>query len=61
MPEYLAPAVYVEEIDSGNKPIEGVSRSGRGQPHLGGLGRSGLRHPGEQFQVHEGAGHADAW
>jgi phage tail sheath protein FI len=25
MPEYLAPAVYVEEIDSGNKPIEGVS------------------------------------
>jgi phage tail sheath protein FI len=27
MPEYLAPDVYVEEIDSGNKPIEGVSTS----------------------------------
>lgn len=30
MPEYLAPAVYVEEIDSGNKPIEGVSTSTAG-------------------------------
>ncbi|HEX3151510.1 MAG TPA: phage tail sheath C-terminal domain-containing protein [Gemmataceae bacterium] len=27
MPEYLYPGVYVEEIDSGNKPIEGVSTS----------------------------------
>jgi len=27
MPEYLAPAVYVEEIDTGSKPIEGVSTS----------------------------------
>ncbi|OLB36152.1 MAG: hypothetical protein AUH11_12015 [Acidobacteria bacterium 13_2_20CM_57_17] len=27
MPSYLAPDVYVEEIDSGNKPIEGVSTS----------------------------------
>src|SRR5947199_5864693 len=27
MPEYLAPGVYVEEIDTGNKPIEGVSTS----------------------------------
>jgi phage tail sheath protein FI len=27
MPQYLAPDVYVEEIDSGNKPIEGVSTS----------------------------------
>lgn len=27
MPEYLAPDVYVEEIDTGNKPIEGVSTS----------------------------------
>ena len=25
MPEYLAPGVYVEEIDTGSKPIEGVS------------------------------------
>ena len=30
MPEYLAPAVYVEEIDTGNKPIEGVSTSTAG-------------------------------
>src|SRR6266542_2435143 len=30
MPEYLAPGVYVEEIDSGNKPIEGVSTSTTG-------------------------------
>jgi hypothetical protein len=30
MPEYLAPAVFVEEIDSGNKPIEGVSTSTAG-------------------------------
>ena len=27
MPEYLAPGVYVEEIDTGPKPIEGVSTS----------------------------------
>jgi phage tail sheath protein FI len=27
MPTYLAPDVYVEEVDSGNKPIEGVSTS----------------------------------
>ena len=27
MPEYLYPGVYVEEIDTGNKPIEGVSTS----------------------------------
>ncbi len=25
MPEYLYPGVYVEEVDTGNKPIEGVS------------------------------------
>jgi uncharacterized protein len=30
MPEYLAPDVYVEEIDTGNKPIEGVSTSTAG-------------------------------
>ncbi|MGZ9233912.1 MAG: phage tail sheath family protein [Anaerolineales bacterium] len=30
MPEYLAPGVYVEEIDSGSKPIEGVSTSTAG-------------------------------
>lgn len=27
MPEYLSPGVYIEEIDSGPKPIEGVSTS----------------------------------
>ena len=30
MPEYLAPAVYVEEVDTGSKPIEGVSTSTSG-------------------------------
>ena len=30
MPEYLAPGVYVEEVDSGSKPIEGVSTSTSG-------------------------------
>ncbi len=27
MPEYLTPGVYVEELNTGNKPIEGVSTS----------------------------------
>jgi phage tail sheath protein FI len=30
MPEYLAPGVYVEEIASGARPIEGVSTSTAG-------------------------------
>ena len=30
MPEYLAPGVYVEEIEMGGKPIEGVSTSTAG-------------------------------
>lgn len=30
MPEYLAPGVYVEEVDNGPKPIEGVSTSTAG-------------------------------
>jgi phage tail sheath protein FI len=30
MPEYLAPGVFVEEIDTGLKPIEGVSTSTAG-------------------------------
>lgn len=30
MPEYLAPGVYVEEVPSGNKPLEGVSTSTTG-------------------------------
>ena len=27
MPEYLAPGVYIEEIERGPRPIEGVSTS----------------------------------
>ena len=27
MPEYLSPGVYVEEVDTGAKPIEGVGTS----------------------------------
>jgi uncharacterized protein len=30
MPEYLSPGVYVEEVDSGSRPIEGVSTSTAG-------------------------------
>ncbi len=30
MPEYLSPGVYIEEIDTGNKPIEGVGTSTAG-------------------------------
>ena len=30
MPEYLSPSVYVEEVDTGAKPIEGVSTSTAG-------------------------------
>ena len=30
MPEYLAPGVYLEEVPSGNQPIEGVSTSTAG-------------------------------
>ena len=30
MPEYLAPGVYTEEVEMGNKPIEGVSTSTAG-------------------------------
>jgi phage tail sheath protein FI len=30
MPEYLSPGVYVEEVNTGSKPIEGVSTSTTG-------------------------------
>src|SRR5258708_39620298 len=30
MPEYLAPGVYVEEVDTGTRPIEGASTSTSG-------------------------------
>ncbi|MGN6730977.1 MAG: hypothetical protein ACTHMB_03275, partial [Candidatus Binatia bacterium] len=42
MPEYLAPAVYVEEIDTGNKPIEGVSTSTAGMIGVTERGPSGV-------------------
>jgi phage tail sheath protein FI len=35
MPEYLAPGVYVEEVDTGSKPIEGVSTSTAGMLGVG--------------------------
>jgi phage tail sheath protein FI len=38
MPEYLSPGVYVEEIDAGPKPIEGVSTSTAGAIGVTALG-----------------------
>lgn len=38
MPEYLSPGVYVEEIDAGPKPIEGVSTSTCGAVGVTALG-----------------------
>ena len=32
MPTYLTPGVYVEEVPSANKPIEGVSTSIAAEP-----------------------------
>ena len=43
MPEYLSPDVYVEEIDTGSKPIEGVSTSTAGM--LGVTERGPVRVP----------------
>ena len=51
MPSYLAPDVYVEEVDSGNKPIEGVSTSITGFVGMTQRGpASGLRSAGHQLQ-----------
>ena len=47
MPEYLAPGVYVEEVDTGSKPIEGVSTSTAGMVGVterGPVERADLRH-----------------
>ena len=41
MPEYLSPGVYVEEIDAGPKPIEGVSTSTAGVVGVTDRGPSG--------------------
>ncbi len=40
MPEYLSPGVYVEEVDTGSKPIEGVSTSTVGMVGVTGKGRT---------------------
>ncbi|MCP3143399.1 phage tail sheath family protein [Pyxidicoccus xibeiensis] len=40
MPEYLSPGVYVEEVDAGPKPIEGVSTSTAGAVGVTAMGPS---------------------
>ena len=42
MPEYLAPGVYVEEVDTGPKPIEGVSTSTSGMVGITERGPEGV-------------------
>ena len=49
MPEYLAPGVYVEEIASGPRPIEGVSTSTSGMVGVTQRGPVGGCHPGDQL------------
>ena len=40
LPEYLSPGVYVEEVDTGSKPIEGVSTSTVGMVGVTAKGRT---------------------
>jgi phage tail sheath protein FI len=47
MPEYLSPGVYVEEVDAGPKPIEGVSTSTTGVVGVTERGPSGGTAPGD--------------
>jgi phage tail sheath protein FI len=47
MPEYLSPGVYVEEIDAGPKPIEGVSTSTTAAVGVTERGPSGGTAPGD--------------
>jgi phage tail sheath protein FI len=47
MPEYLSPGVYVEEVDAGPKPIEGVSTSTAGAVGVTERGPSGGSAPGD--------------
>src|SRR5258708_36442278 len=47
MPEYLSPGVYVEEVDAGPKPIEGVSTSTAGAVGVTERGPSGGTAPGD--------------
>ena len=43
MPEYLAPGLFIEEIDSGSKPIEGVGTNTAAFP--GGQHKRHQTHP----------------
>jgi len=47
MPEYLSPGVYVEEVDAGPQPIEGVSTSTAGAVGVTERGPSGGSVPGD--------------
>jgi phage tail sheath protein FI len=47
MPEYLSPGVYVEEVDAGPQPIEGVSTSTAGAVGVTERGPSGGSAPGD--------------
>jgi phage tail sheath protein FI len=47
MPEYLSPGVYVEEVDAGPTPIEGVSTSTAGAVGVTARGPSGGSVPGD--------------
>jgi len=47
MPEYLSPGVYVEEVDAGPKPIEGVSTSTAGAVGVTERGPTGGAAPGD--------------
>jgi phage tail sheath protein FI len=47
MPEYLSPGVYVEEVDAGPTPIEGVSTSTTGAVGVTERGPSGGSAPGD--------------
>ena len=52
MPTYLHPGVYVEEIPSGSKPIEGVSTSNAafiGFPTQGPIGQAELIHKWDDY------------
>ncbi len=61
MPSYLHPGVYIEEIPSGAKPIEGVSTSVAaliGYTTQGPIGEATLVHSWDEFKSHFGAIHS---
>ena len=62
MPSYLHPGVYVEEIPSGAKPIEGVSTSVAalvGYTTEGPIGEATLVHSWDEFKASFGEIHSD--